>query len=178
MVLVGRVVALYVVDGLVILFWVSLGLREDDKNVVPFKLCEHEQLGRVGSLLWVVLGLWGIGGSIPSFEVDIMIESSIVCAASGIMTPSSGDESIYVVDLSLENDEVQIFSSSCSDSSMPSPFFPIFLVILLTFPIFLIILWFELIYFTVHTLNNTVNDKMCIHTNNKGMNRSGTVGVS
>ena len=53
MVLVGGVVALYVVDGVVNLFWMSLGLREDSKNFVRFPPGEQkqEQVGRVGSFL-------------------------------------------------------------------------------------------------------------------------------
>ena len=41
LVLVDGVVAFQVVDGIVTLLWVSLDLREDGKNVVPFLVGEH-----------------------------------------------------------------------------------------------------------------------------------------
>ena len=67
MVLLGGLVLLQVVDGVVTLFWVSLGLRDDDKNVVLFSSGKNEHVDRVVSLLWVSLGLREIGGSIPYF---------------------------------------------------------------------------------------------------------------
>ena len=41
----------------------------------------------MGYLIYVSLGLWETGGSIPPVKIGSMIEGSILCAASVIMTP-------------------------------------------------------------------------------------------
>ena len=54
-VLIGRVVSLYTLGGVVALFWMSLGLREDGKNIVPFPSGKQETVSIVGYLLRVSL---------------------------------------------------------------------------------------------------------------------------
>ena len=85
-VLVGKVLALQVVYGVVTLLWISLGLVEDGKHVVPFPSGEQEHVGRVGSLLWVSLGLREDSGSISPVEIGGMVENSALCDASIITT--------------------------------------------------------------------------------------------
>ena len=87
------------------------------------------------------------GGSISPVEVGVAVEGSVVRITSAIATLSNGDESlISAVNLSLENDEVHIYSSSRLDSSMESPFLHPFTSPSSLTPISLslLILWFEL----------------------------------
>ena len=62
---------LHIVDGMVNLFWVSLGLREDVKNIVSFPSGEWEHVDRMESLIWVSQVLWETGGPIPSVDVGV-----------------------------------------------------------------------------------------------------------
>ena len=104
----------------------SLDLREDGKNIVPFPSVEQEDVGRAVSLLYVSLDVWEIGGStIPSVEIVSVVEDSLLYTAAIIITLSSGGESlISVLDLSLENDEDIIILFRFIYSTPPSPHLP------------------------------------------------------
>ena len=56
-------------------------------------------------------------GSMPYLKLGGVVDSSVLCAASVIITSFSEGESLLSgVNLFLENDEVHIFSPSSSDS--------------------------------------------------------------
>ena len=67
----------------------------------------------------------------------------------------------------------------CADSVTMSPsILPPFPSLSSLNPLFPLPPFFDLALFTVHTVNNTINDTRFMYTNNKCMTRSGTVGLS